>query len=195
MVIGIDLDEVLFDFVGPFLEFANKKFGTHYTRADMTEYSFEKSGVIPKGTNHKLVHEFGKVGGLKQLPSMPGAVAAVKALMREHEVVFITSRNQEFENDTLTNFQYHGIKNPRVYFSSKEKPKSVFTRKHKVDLFFDDSPKFITDVFLHGGVSTVIMVSTLPNAIAEVERYCTGVAPSLAEAVKTMSVVKQKDPV
>lgn len=199
MVIGIDLDEVFFDFVGPFLEFANKKYGTNFTRADMTEYSFEKSGVIPKGTNKLMVQEFGRAGGLRHLPPRFSAEWMVHQLQMKNKLMFITSRDLEFQDDTKFSLVNAGILTPVVYFSDKTHPKSEFVLEHHVDIFIDDCPRFVRDVYLNTK-AIVIMMSAIDNAIKEADgKYHTlvnnwiGAASYIARTIQELQ--KQKDPV
>lgn len=141
----IDLDEVVFDFVGPFIEFVNKKYGTNYTRASMRSYSFERSGIIPKGTNEENVLEFCRQGSLLTLPTMPHAREAVWSLQPDREIVYLTTRHKEFEDDTNQALIDLGIWSP-VYFATPDKPKSVWIRELKARSLVDDNPDNINDV-------------------------------------------------
>jgi len=41
MRIAVDIDGVKADFCGSFLPFVNKRYGTNFTKADITRYSFD----------------------------------------------------------------------------------------------------------------------------------------------------------
>lgn len=189
MVIGVDLDEVLCDFTGGFLDFVNRKFGTNYSRKDMTHYSYEESGVIPKGTNKKYVREFGIAGGLRYLKPIPGAIEAIKALSLNHKIVFITSRDTEFTSDTVENVKSFGFENPEIYFASSENPKSEFVKALKVDVFIDDSPRFAADVF-NNTDAVMILFTQVPHVVANSDGKCHMLASDWGTIVDSIELIQ-----
>ncbi len=155
---GIDLDEVVFDFVGPFIKFANQKYGTSFSRKDMTSYSFERSKIIPIGTNEENVLEFCRQGGMLNLPLMPGAKEALRLLNGLYEIVYVTTRLQEFEDDTNQCLIEAGLWNP-VYFATDSKPKSAWVKELHIHTLVDDNPINIQDVREHTEARTILFTN------------------------------------
>jgi uncharacterized HAD superfamily protein len=155
---GIDLDEVVFNFIDPFIVFANKKYGTSYTRQDMRSYSFERSGIIPKGTNEENVLEFCRQGGVLNMPLMPGAKEALRLLNSLYTIVYVTTRQQEFEDDTNQCLIEAGLWNP-VYFATKEKPKSAWVKELHIHTLVDDNPFNIQDVRDNTEARTILLTN------------------------------------
>lgn len=163
MVIAVDLDECVFNYIDPFLTFVNSLYGTAHTRKDVTSYSFEDSGTIPIGSNSQLCKEFGDSTGLLHLPLMPGAQEAIRQLRQKHRVFYITSRSSDFYQDTEEALVREDIWSPTL-FSTKAMPKAKIVRAINAVAFIDDSPRFINEVFENTG-SKAILLSNIRGSI------------------------------
>jgi len=155
---GIDLDEVVFNFIDPFIAFVNRKYGTSFTRQDMKSYSFERSGIIPKGTNEENVLEFCRQSGMLNLPLMPGAKEALRLLNNLYEIVYVTTRNKEFEDDTNQCLIDVGLWNP-VYFTTPTKTKADWVKELHIHTLVDDNPININDVREHTEARTILLTN------------------------------------
>jgi len=155
---GIDLDEVVFNFIDPFLKFVNSKYRTHHERQDMVSYSFERSGIIPLGSNEENILEFCRRGGILNLPLMPGAKEALRLLNSLYEIVYLTNRSSEFEDDTNQCLIDAGLWNP-IYFATPAKSKADWVKELHIHTLVDDNPFNIQDVREHTEARTILLTN------------------------------------
>jgi len=101
MKIGIDLDEVLAEFVSAFLQFHNEKYGTKLNKNHFHVYEFEK---VLGGTEENAAdkaYEFFGTHHFKNIQPTEGARKAMEKLAKAgHELFVITSRQSEVVEDT-----------------------------------------------------------------------------------------------
>jgi len=101
MKIGIDLDEVLAEFVSAFLQFHNEKYGTKLNKNHFHVYEFEK---VLGGTEEDAAdkaYEFFGTHHFKNIQPSEGAKKATEKLAKAgHELFVITSRQSEVVEDT-----------------------------------------------------------------------------------------------
>lgn len=168
MVLGIDLDEVVFNFIDPFLEFVNKKYNTKYQRHSLSDWSLEESGVIPKGTDSENIHEYGRQGGFKNQEMMPGAKEILDILRLRHQLIFVTNRKKEFIEDTNTSLHKHGYGGYPVFFTGTEHPKFEVVKEQGIELFIDDNPVNISKIFQNTDCWTILMTE-ITGAIEQAE--------------------------
>jgi hypothetical protein len=169
MHIGFDVDEVVVNYIDPFLNFVNGLNGTNFTRHNMTTFSFEDSGIIPKGKNEEYVQKFGDSGNLRTLPLMHGAKFLIDLLLKKgHDITLITSRDSKYQEDTLDNLQEYEVDVP-VYFCNPERPKSLFIQNEGIHVFFDDSPKFIREIYDNTKAFAILMTE-IPGSINDIKQ-------------------------
>lgn len=101
MRIGIDLDEVLCEFLRGMIEFHNKKEKTSFVFDDFFSYSFWEVWGGSKEDTIKEVYEFHESDLFKNLIPVRGAVEAVKSLSGNHELFIITARQYSAKKETL----------------------------------------------------------------------------------------------
>src|SRR3989344_9599289 len=100
MIIGIDIDDTLADFVTPFTEFHNEAYGTFLKKEDFVTYA---TWQIVGGTHEddiRKMAEFDKTQYLKNMKPTDGALAAIDALSQTHELFIITSRPESLVRET-----------------------------------------------------------------------------------------------
>ncbi len=118
MRIGIDIDEVLVDFLTPFLEYHNARYGTAYQWDDF--HSFGMHHVMDE-TPQKIaerIEAFLRTDKFKNLQPVPGAVEAVNTLAKNHELIIVSSRNDSVHEDTRRWLDEHfPAKIAEVHFS------------------------------------------------------------------------------
>ena len=169
MTIALDLDEVVFNYIDPFLKFVNKKFGTNWSRPDVTSYSFEECGILPPGTNGQYIAEFADAGNLLNLPLMEGAAEVIKKLLRYgHEIFYVTSRDEKYAKDTIEALQKAGIE-LHIRFSTRAATKAQIIVETCSDVFVDDSPRFINEV-LSDTSARGILFSNIEDSIKKCPR-------------------------
>jgi len=92
MLIAIDLDEVLAEFIDSFIEFHNAVYGTNLTRNNFFSYKFwEAWGGTRKEAINK-VYEFHKTPYFKNIKPVEGAIEGVKKIGKKNKLIVITSR-------------------------------------------------------------------------------------------------------
>jgi len=157
-VYAIDADEIVFNYIDPFIAFINAILGTNHVRSTVTSYSFEDSGVIPKGTNNYYVKAFGDSGGIANLPLMPGAQRNIQKLLEKDSIFYVTSRSSDYYSDTEAALVANGIWAPML-FSTKAMPKAQIIRAIGAVALLDDSPTFINEVLDHTNSKAILMTN------------------------------------
>lgn len=89
--IGVDIDQVIFNVIEPFLSFYNERFGTQLTIDDVYDYNLAKVLDFSSDELQELFDIFNE-GNLLTLPPVDGALEGVKNLAKEHEIIAVTSR-------------------------------------------------------------------------------------------------------
>jgi 5'(3')-deoxyribonucleotidase len=100
MKIGIDLDEVLVDFLPAFIEYHNAVYGTSLGREDFFSYRYWE---IIGGTREEAiqkVHDFHQTSYFKNLKPIIGAQEALGLLRRGNDLFIITSRQNSITEIT-----------------------------------------------------------------------------------------------
>ncbi len=92
MRIAIDIDEVLVDFLGAFLEHHNRNFGTNYRREDFHAFGMHFTMTEDLETIVSRLHAFNDTDEFKNILPMPDAIEAINRLAENHELVVVSSR-------------------------------------------------------------------------------------------------------
>lgn len=101
MRIGIDLDEVLADFMSAIIKFHNSKYKTNFNRNDFHSYKLYE---IWGGTHKeaiKEIYEFYETEYFTNILPIPGSIENIEVLSRDNELVVITSRQNYISEKTL----------------------------------------------------------------------------------------------
>lgn len=92
--VGIDLDDVLFDFIGYFFRWHNQRYGTQMQFSDMQRGKiWEVWGGTQQQAAERIPAFFREVDHLSQ-PPMPGAVEALRQIKRRYRLSVISARDQ-----------------------------------------------------------------------------------------------------
>jgi 5'(3')-deoxyribonucleotidase len=100
MKIGIDLDEVLVDFLPALLKYHNATYGTSLTREDFFTYHYWDiwGGTVEEAI--KKVCDFHQTPYFKDLKPIAGTQEAIKRLKEGNELFIITSRQESIASAT-----------------------------------------------------------------------------------------------
>ena len=152
MVVGLDIDGVVADFLSPFLRVAEKHVGNGPIPVDsITDFSFEQHPYL----SEKIVSECMEAVSydpdfwqdLSPLLS-PGEWQELDSLSNKGQLVFLTHRYERETYDihgvTCDWLKRHGISNPVVYFTQESKASLV--ENLGVRLFMDDRYENCKDV-------------------------------------------------
>ena len=86
MKIGIDIDDVVVEYMKSYLEFHNKKKGTNYILEDFFSYSVMKVTGLPREEIKSLIFEFGKTEEMDNLAFLPGAKESIISLENNNKI-------------------------------------------------------------------------------------------------------------
>jgi len=87
----MDVDDVLADFTGHYVELAYKATDRFYFRDQVTGWDIDASLGLPPWATREIRHLISQPGAAHRIPECEGAVDAVKALAKVADVVFVTA--------------------------------------------------------------------------------------------------------
>ena len=151
MKIGIDIDDVLVDFIGPLLSVFEKKFGRRFEFENASSSKPWECFDISEEDARGVVIGFNDMEEF-DLPAIGGAKRSLEHLKANHEIVSITAR-QEGIREKTEEFLYNkfgvGI---RVFCGNDfwkengDKSKLNICKELGVDVLIDDNEKFSKEV-------------------------------------------------
>jgi len=153
MKIGIDLDDVLADFLGSFINYYNLRFRTAYTKEDFTDFNLSKVLSMDQESTQKLISDFWHRSCLSsKIKPIEGSVENLNKLKYFGELNIITSRQQKLKEKTIDWVEEY-FKNvfKEIYFSNhayfeyKGLPKSGICKQTKTEFFIEDCPDYAID--------------------------------------------------
>ena len=97
MKIGIDVDEVIVEFLESFLEFYNSSYNKNFKKEDFYVYLIEE---IIGGTPDDAVQLLDEYGYNKEVKLVEGAFRAIKELSKSHELIILTARHPKYKEIT-----------------------------------------------------------------------------------------------
>jgi DNA polymerase II large subunit len=148
MKIGIDLDDVVVDYVGGLLDFYNKKFNKNLQFQDWKKYSFSEAFEKTKKEESELIKDFQNTELFNCLKFVKGAEKAINKLAQKYELFLITSREEEVREHTEkfieklfpdVCFFIHHSKAPEQEIG---KTKADFCKNSKITFLIEDNPKY-----------------------------------------------------
>ena len=168
MIVGMDIDGVVADFLPAFLRFVEKKTGNGPIPAEtITDFDFKQHPVLTEAIVEECMvaisYDPDFWHGLSSLLS-PSEWEALEGLGRKGELVFITHRYERDTYDihrvTCDWLRSHGISAPVVHFTQESKANLV--EQLGVKLFVDDRHENCQEV-AERTQATVIMPHRLYN--------------------------------
>ncbi len=120
MKIGIDIDEVVVEFMKGYLEYHNKEKGTNYKYDEIFSYRFEDFSNLPKEEIRRLVLGFNDAEKFSNLDFVSGAKESIAYLEDNNKIFFITSRHPGTKHNTVDFFEKNFPKNNFVIYFSGE---------------------------------------------------------------------------
>jgi uncharacterized HAD superfamily protein len=158
MIVAVDIDDVLNDFVGSMAEFHNKHYGTNLKREDFkTYYLRETLGLDEKEASRRL-GEFAD-SSLEALKPTEDSVEVVRELSNIHKLVVITSRAEK-RRELTQNWISSNFPNcfSEVYFAMNHyigvgnKKKNEICKELGVGIMIEDSMDYALKCSEVGGV-------------------------------------------
>src|SRR3989304_10378931 len=90
--VAVDVDDTLFYFYDPFLDFFNRRHGTRFTQEDILFNALEKTLKISEAQAIKEIFDFYSHPSFTRLPPVKGATYAVRELSKTYNLGIVTSR-------------------------------------------------------------------------------------------------------
>ncbi len=147
--IGIDLDEVVADFINKFLEFYNGKYEKNILKEDIKSYNlwendffgFDKQGAI------QIVDEFYDSELFDEMELIQDATRVIRELSDDFEIFIVTSRPLRFKEKTenfLKNNQilYEIIYSNEIHNANGSKNKADICKELGVNILIDDNKDY-----------------------------------------------------
>ncbi len=100
MNIGIDLDEVLADFLPALIEYHNDTYGTSLAREQFGSYRFWETWGGTREEAIQKVYDFHKTPYFENMKPIFGSQEAVKILKQKNNLAIITSRQDDISEAT-----------------------------------------------------------------------------------------------
>ena len=101
MKIGIDIDEVLAEFMNSFLDYHNKKENTNIKRSDFKSYLLWKTIGGTKESTIQRIYDFYNSQEFDNIRPVKDSQYGVNVLNKENELIVITSRPYEMHDKTI----------------------------------------------------------------------------------------------
>ncbi len=147
MRIGIDIDEVIVEFLQSYLKMHNKINNSNYAKNDFFSYCFEE--ILPESKEFcvELAMKFYEMPEFEKLNFVEGAKETINKLSGVHELFFITARPEEVKESTVGFFKkYFPDLEAEILFSGDfyggNKNKSELCLETGVEVFVEDDPKY-----------------------------------------------------
>ena len=148
MKIGVDIDEVLGELLGLFIELHNLENSTSIQVEDVSDYSLAKLFGCTQEEIDKRIERFFRQGNGSRILPVDGAVEAIQNLARDHELIVISARPKLFEQQTIhwldTHFpgafsEVHFV--DEVSMEADALAKAELCRQFGIDVMVEDSHK------------------------------------------------------
>lgn len=161
MKIGIDLDDVVFEFVRELLIEYNLRHSTNFKFEDVFSYYFPEVLKISGENFNNFVKEFFGKEKRNNLPLCDDAKDSIMTLAQNHEIYFITSRvhqegTKERLNSLFSNIPFNLIFSSNPYVGTSGKTKGEICLEHGIHFMIEDSKEHAEEC-ASKGIKTVIL--------------------------------------
>ena len=164
MLLGVDMDEVLADFINSFLAFHNKKYNTDIRRNDAKTYYL--TDILGEDIDNimKKMHLFYNTHDFKNMALISGSKESITQLSKNHEMAVITARPTLVKNDTEKWLNLHfpnkfsslSFANRFVRENEDKQNKSEICKSLGVELMIEDSLEYATDC-ANAGIAVLML--------------------------------------
>ncbi|KAF8098336.1 hypothetical protein N665_0268s0006 [Sinapis alba] len=153
IVVAVDIDEVLGNFVSALNRFIADRYLSNHTVSEYHVYEFFKIWNCSRNEADIRVHEFFKTSYFKKgIHPLPGAHKTLHKLSRYCELSVVTSRQNAIKDHTLEWLDMHfpGLFK-QIHFGNhfalhgESKPKSEICRSFGAEVLIDDNPRYAVE--------------------------------------------------
>lgn len=155
MKIGIDVDDVVFEFTKTFLNFYFKKYGKSVKFEDVKAYYLEEILDLPLGNVMELIKDMVSSGVAEEMPICDYAKESILNLADEHDIIFLTSRTVrngtlESLNKLFPNIKFRLIYSSNFYAKTSGKTKADICCEEGIDIMIEDSEEYANEIAIQG---------------------------------------------
>lgn len=161
MKIGIDIDEIVVEYIKHYLELCEEKLGRKFPIEEISQFNIWKVLDISEEEVNDMTRKFNDSQLFKELGFVEGAKEAIDILSKDNELFFITSRPKSIMEGTHAFFNNHlpNIKF-KIIFSEKcngnEKTKAQICNELGVKILIEDRRKYALDC-AENGIKVLLM--------------------------------------
>lgn len=174
-VLAVDVDDVLYPLVPLFVDYHNENHGTNQTAEGFEHYIFEKDLGITKEQFIERFRKFGAADGFRKPELVKDAQEAIRKLSEKYDLVVVTSRWQDWEEDTIKWLHDHFPKAfSKIHFADShtwkrgdKQDKASICQALGAVAFIDDSPKNV-EIVSKVGIKSLLFGDYPWNRNAEV---------------------------
>ncbi len=149
MKIGIDLDEVLADFLSALIEYHNATYGTSLVREQFQSYRFWETWDGTREETIQKVYDFHKTPYFRNMKPVIGSQEAVGILKQNNDLFVVTSRQNDIVETTREWIAKHfpDIFSGVFFANHYSQNGSSITKRQicdsvGVDVLIEDSPEY-----------------------------------------------------
>lgn len=151
--LAVDMDEVLAHFLPAFIEFHNEKYGTNVSKKDFFSYEFWTIFNESPTESIQKVYDFHKTDYFKNIAPISEAQKAISKLKQKYELVIITSRQKEVQDQTIEWVEKHFPETfSNIYFTNnnaqnteKKQKKSEICNRINIPIIIEDCLEYAED--------------------------------------------------
>ena len=148
MKVGIDLDEVLADFLSALIEYHNTAYGTSLIREEFQSYRFWETWGGTREEAIQKVYDFHETPYFKNMKPVVGSQELIDILNQNNDLVVVTSRQDDVAEATGEWIALHFPDTfSDVYFANHYSQNGSSTTKKQIcdsvgiDVLIEDSPE------------------------------------------------------
>lgn len=159
--IGVDIDDVVADYIAALVDHYNHVYGTEYRYSDIKYWNLYETLVELENpeTMKVFIDSFVYHPMFENIPQVEDAWEAIKYLqLQGHDIFFITSRTSKSIDRTYKWLFANGFPIERVFFN---KDKGWLAKRLKLDFHIDDGPHNLMSVH-EGSPDTCLVLFNRP---------------------------------
>jgi len=157
MRIGIDLDDVLLQFLPSLIKFHNDTYGTSLSLHEFESYDFWETWGGTKEEAIQKVYDFYQTSYFTSMQPVIGGQEAIRLLSQEHDIYIITSRQNYVAKATKKSIEKHFSKSiSDIHFTNHYSQNNSSTTKKEVcnslriDVMVEDSADYALNCLSNG---------------------------------------------
>jgi len=158
--IGIDIDEVTADFIGPLIKYKNKTSGVNLKKKDYFSFNLEEVWGGTREEAIKFVSDFYKTKEFDEILPLEGAIPGIISLKDQFDLIFITARHSEGAEKTKGWIEKHLGEIPceliiSSEFDGREATKAEICIAKEIGIMLEDNSKNALEC-AEAGVNTIL---------------------------------------